>query len=76
MVDSVRHDCAPQDVADRHRPAEKRNRAIEILRCELADPGDRLAMDALVSGRQRLDVAGRSMFGGFASIANWPRSMP
>jgi len=52
MMDPVRDDGGPQDLAHRQRAREERHRAIEVFRCQLANPFDRLAVDSFVSGRE------------------------
>src|SRR5919198_408317 len=48
MVNAVSQDVVPHDVAYRHRAAEKLNRLVEILGCELADSGNRFAVNLLI----------------------------
>ena len=55
MVNAVRHNRIPQNVADRHRSREEGHRAIEIIQLQLLDSCDRLCMDAFIGGRQSLD---------------------
>ena len=54
----MRDDRLPQDLANRPRPGEEGDRAVEILRCELAKALDGVAMNALVCGREGLDGSG------------------
>jgi hypothetical protein len=55
MMHSVTDDHVPQDIADCNRAAKEFNFAIEIIGCELPNPGNSLLVDALVCRGQRFD---------------------
>ena len=57
VMDAVRDDHAPQDVPNRQRAREERNRTIKILRLQLADPRHGFPMNPLVSWGKGLDRA-------------------
>src|SRR4029453_7542844 len=57
MVNHVKQDVIPHDVANGHWPAEKLNRLIEIRRCELADSSNRFAVNLLISRSELGDRA-------------------
>src|SRR6185436_10095394 len=57
VVNAVRQDRTPQDVANGHRPGEKLNRLIEILWLQLSNSIDRLTMNLLVLWCERVHGA-------------------
>ena len=76
MMDAVREDRARQNVAYRHRAQKKRNLTVEILRRELADPRDGLAMDPFESRRQFFDGTRALDIGRLRAHREVARSMP
>src|SRR5262249_27188610 len=57
VMDGVRDDPVPQKASYRPRATKERKRTIKICGRQLADPGRRLPVNAIVSGREVIDRA-------------------
>src|SRR3954468_7586830 len=77
MMDAVGHDPVPENGADRSLLAvEKRQRAVEILRRQLLDPGYGVLVDEFEAGRKRFDRARTLDMGWFGRHVELPRFNP